>query len=350
MPRKKNNLSEEQKKEKRKEQKKIAMRRLREKEKLNPLALEERRRKDRERYHKKKVEKKIKTIEDYTPREKRVLPRKWRDKARKYREKQMMLKRAQMILNTPPSSPGTSHSSRSRVSSGRKVAAKNRKRLLVENVYLKSRLHTLETKVAKYLMRVTRYKKKFEGLPREGANNTCETLDDDDRKENLKNEVEIFLEDDESSRLTAGKKETITRNKQKKQIRLLNDTMQNLHKKFKQKMNDKLHILFFCKYRPFWVLIPNAKSRNTCLCIIHTNVSNLVKTLKNSKMINSSTPKELAKTICCNENEKLKELCLERKCQNCIKKELIFNEHNQEDKVLYEKCGSKLAQNGLMCW
>lgn len=339
MPRKKN-LSDEEKKAKRREQKKMTMRRLRAKENLNPAALEERRRKDRERYHKKKEQKKVKTIEDYTPREQRVLRRKWREKAQKYREKQKMLKRAQKVLDTPPSSPGPSHSSRSRILSGRKVAARNRKRLLAENIYLKSRLHTLESKIAKYRMKVIRHTKKIEGLPREGANKSCDTFQDNG-KESLKKEVECFLEDDESSRLTAGKKETITRNKQKKQIRLLNDTMQNLHKKFKLNINRKISYSLFCKYRPFWVLIPNEKTRNTCLCIIHTNVSNLVKTMKNSKMINSSTPLELVKTICCNENNKLKELCLERKCQNCIGKDLIFNQYNEEDKVLYEKWGSK---------
>lgn len=47
-----------------------------------------------------------------------------------------------------------------------------------------------------------------------------------------KREVSQFLAKDESSRLTAGKKETITRKKIKKQKRLLNDTLKNLFKKF----------------------------------------------------------------------------------------------------------------------
>ena len=49
----------------------------------------------------------------------------------------------------------------------------------------------------------------------------------------LKMEIQYFLEKDSSSRLTAGKKETITRNKLKKQKRLLNDTMLNLYNDFK---------------------------------------------------------------------------------------------------------------------
>lgn len=44
--------------------------------------------------------------------------------------------------------------------------------------------------------------------------------------------VAEFLEKDENSRMTAGKKETITRRKTKKHKRLLNDSLINLRIKF----------------------------------------------------------------------------------------------------------------------
>ncbi|GBN77795.1 hypothetical protein AVEN_59587-1 [Araneus ventricosus] len=50
--------------------------------------------------------------------------------------------------------------------------------------------------------------------------------------EKLREDVKAFVENDMTSRLTAGKKETITRNKQKCQMRLLNDSLKSLHKKF----------------------------------------------------------------------------------------------------------------------
>ncbi len=48
----------------------------------------------------------------------------------------------------------------------------------------------------------------------------------------LQEKVTAFMTRDENSRLTAGKSQTITRNKIKKQKRFLNDTLRNLHRKF----------------------------------------------------------------------------------------------------------------------
>lgn len=45
-------------------------------------------------------------------------------------------------------------------------------------------------------------------------------------------DIEDFFADDEVSRMTAGKKEFVTRNKIKRQKRYLNDNLNNLHKKF----------------------------------------------------------------------------------------------------------------------
>ncbi|CAB3223850.1 unnamed protein product [Arctia plantaginis] len=98
-------LSEEEKKARRREQKKMSMRRAR--AKLGAVALEERRRKDRERYHQKKQEGLIRTIKDFTPRQQRQMRKMWREKSRLKREKEKIRKRTEEMLNenTPPSSP-----------------------------------------------------------------------------------------------------------------------------------------------------------------------------------------------------------------------------------------------------
>lgn len=107
-PRKK--MSDEEKKEKRREQIRLSMRRNRKKIKKDPAALEEMRRKDRDRYHKKKEKGLIKTIKDHTPRQQRKIRKYWRENSKKYRTKQAMLKRTEEILreDTPPSSPASS--------------------------------------------------------------------------------------------------------------------------------------------------------------------------------------------------------------------------------------------------
>lgn len=88
-----------------------------------------------------------------------------------------------------------------------------------------------------------------------------------------KREVSKFLAKDESSRLTAGKKETITGKKIKKQKRLLNDTLKNLFKKFimEYPMYKNMSYSLFFKFCPFWIVPTNVNDRNTCLCKVHEN-------------------------------------------------------------------------------
>ncbi|CAH0399781.1 unnamed protein product [Chilo suppressalis] len=141
--RSRSNLSEEEKTKRRREQKKINIRRAR--AKIDEAALEERRKKDRERYKKKKEQGQIKNIKDCTPREQRKIRRIWREKAKKKREKEKEKTKALNFIeeNTPPSSP-----SFSRVNVGRAVTTRNRRRIVAENSYQKK-----ESKIAKYRMR-----------------------------------------------------------------------------------------------------------------------------------------------------------------------------------------------------
>lgn len=144
-----------------------------------------------------------------------------------------------------------------------------------------------------------------------------------------------FLEKDESSRLCAGKKETVTMKKCKKQRRLLNDTMETLHKKFtSQHPEMKLGYSAFCKHRPFWILSPTASGRNTCLCAIHENMSLVVNRLNSLKMVDYVSPDELLKDLCC---EDQKENCLERNCKSCETADIHINDFNAEEETSYEK-------------
>lgn len=76
-----------------------------------------------------------------------------------------------------------------------------------------------------------------------------------------------FLQRDDVSRLTSGKKSTVTRNGIKKQKRLLCDTMKTIHDKYITE-NEHFQISYsvFCRLRPFWIIAPTEKDRETCLC------------------------------------------------------------------------------------
>lgn len=125
---------------------------------MDEAALEERRRQDRERYRRKKEQGKIKTIKDHTPREQRQIRRMWREKAKLRREKENNKKNTLRFTeqDTPPSSL-----SFTRTDVGNAVVKRNGRRLRIENNYLRKRLLDLESKVAKYRMRLVRSSNKL---------------------------------------------------------------------------------------------------------------------------------------------------------------------------------------------
>lgn len=154
------------------------------------------------------------------------------------------------------------------------------------------------------------------------------------KKVKLRQDVLHFLEEDENSRQCPGKKDTITRAKTKMQKRELSDSLKNLHLKFIScyEQHKTISYSHFCRLRPFWIVIPHCRLRDTCLCKIHTNINLIVSKLNKLNMIKERTPEELIKSITC-ENEYLNEKCLERNCIECKKKKIAFLEYNKEDSV-----------------
>lgn len=78
--------------------------------------------------------------------------------------------------------------------------------------------------------------------------------------------INVYQRDD-NSKLTAGLKETITRNKIEMQKRLLTETVEDVHKKFQQENKDIIvSYTSFYRLRPFWVVPPRESDRdNMCL-------------------------------------------------------------------------------------
>ncbi len=116
----------------------------------------------------------------------------------------------------------------------------------------------------------------------------------------LQKKIEDFFLRDEVSRLTAGKKQTITRRKVKMQKRFLNDTLKNLHRKFLlENPSSHLSYTLFCCMRPFWVVQPSISDRETCLCKVHENLSFLVQKLHTLKLLDTTDLEVIANSICC---------------------------------------------------
>ncbi|XP_062532287.1 PH domain-containing protein DDB_G0287875 [Bombyx mori] len=95
-----------------------------------------------------------------------------------------------------------------------------------------------------------------------------------------KEDIIIFLEEDENSRICPGKNEFVSKGKIKKQKRYLTDSLKNLHKKYIATSQYKISYSSFCKLRPFWIRIPTVNIRDTCLCKVHENMELVVTALR----------------------------------------------------------------------
>nr|CAI5845654.1 unnamed protein product [Callosobruchus analis] len=118
----------------------------------------------------------------------------------------------------------------------------------------------------------------------------------------------------------------------------LNDSLKNLYTKFcfKEK-RFRVSYAFFCRLRPFWVLIPPAASRQTCLCATHENMRLLVSKLKVLNIIVVGSPDSLVKSICC---ESVTEVCLQGLCKQCKFHNCMFHipeVRHQHESITYFK-------------
>lgn len=161
------------------------MRRLREARKNNPEIYEKEKRKERERYYKRKEEGKTKSIMEMSEREKRKQRKDWRSGSQLYYERK---KRAQLLedrLNedSPPQTPtsditqeeNTRKNNDGRTRLGKLKRRKHIQKLKNEISVLKLKLLNETNKKNKYRMRSKRTKKnRKRGFPRENVNNLLE--------------------------------------------------------------------------------------------------------------------------------------------------------------------------------
>lgn len=154
--------------------------------------------------------------------------------------------------------------------------------------------------------------------------------------EYIKQQVADFFENDENSRMCPGKKDCVTKNKLKKQKRILNYTCKTLHKKF----NDATDISYtigyatFCRLRPFWVVKPKVEDRDTCKCIIHANTESVVLKLKGLGIIENGRAEDIVTELVC---KKPDEKCYRRQCNLCQNNTINYNTFEGNIEVKYKK-------------
>ena len=157
--------------------------------------------------------------------------------------------------------------------------------------------------------------------------------------------VSDFFQRDDNSRMTSGKKQTITRKKEKKQKRLLLDTIKNIFSKFQAEFPMlKISYSLFCFLRPFWVVQPSPGDRETCLCKVHENVTLISGKLYELKVLPTKDPEEMARVCACNPENKN---CMYGDCNTCKEKTFPVENLSEPKKLTeYQQWASCQDENG----
>lgn len=179
--------------------------------------------------------------------------------------------------------------------------------------------------------------KEMKSLSRPGKKSNVNGLDVPVAKrckipDSYKRAVQNFFEDDSNSRMAAGKKEFITRKTVRKQKRYLLDTVFNLYKKFITG-NLKISYQTFCRLRPFWVVKPNAQNRDTCLCIVHSNIDMKLSALHTANILTYNNHQKLLEDLCC---DRYNVDCLARSCHACRNKNPKYKEFDHRKVIKYK--------------
>jgi len=129
--------------------------------------------------------------------------------------------------------------------------------------------------------------------------------------------VEQFYTIDDNSRMTSGKKQTLTRKKVKMHKRFLLDTVVNLYEQCKSEYPlAKILYSMFAKLRPFWVVKPVPNDRETRLFQIHENGQHLADRVYFLGLVTSKcrNVEDLAASVCCDINSRA---CAYGECGMC---------------------------------
>lgn len=237
--------------------------------KSNPRLLEEKREKDKQRYLKRKAEKKQLTINEMTPRQKREQRKKWRRHFRSYYLRKKQAKKdaqfaTEKIQPTPTNTPDTITTNQKNSNVALNIIIKHQKNVppyssdteINSNIKAESTekqirqiryKHGKDIKILKNMVdnlkrENNRYRKQLGRLILKQGIISKKNLNQElqvkilcrkvskrnkeisEKSKHAKEDIELFFEEDDNSRICPGKKEFISRNKLRKQKRYLNDT------------------------------------------------------------------------------------------------------------------------------
>ncbi|XP_022824557.1 uncharacterized protein LOC111355065 [Spodoptera litura] len=331
--------------------------------------------KKREAYLKRKESKKVKSINEMSPREQRVQRRKWRENSKRYYEKILKEKKIQEVIVPRTEIDSTAEDKTidplKRHDAERQYKSQNK--ILLNKIKVLKRKHLMEKKEMSCLIKKYQYRCRVllrkinimknnhekENVDSEKTGKIYAVTEDNTksntvcRKRNydlyrkclrsrlqkkilggksIQELVERFYEDDINSRNTAGKKQCVKKFGVTKQKRYLLDSVKKLHKKFmEENPNVKISYVTFARLRPFWVYLPR-DDRDTCGCTVHTNMDIITSILKKKGIVDIINFQKMLDILCC---DKYNLKCVSRTCQICKNKVIPYNEFSNHQKIEY---------------
>lgn len=149
----------------------------------------------------------------------------------------------------------------------------------------------------------------------------------------VREDIEAFYLRDDITRCTAGKRECRTKGKNKMQIRYMVDTLQNLYEIYKGE-GGKQSFSTFYRYKPFYVLSPNSRTRDTCMCIKHSNIGLILQSLKANGAVSYKNIEEVTNIFSCNTTSFD---CMYGNCANCKTVHVYYDERKSGDQITWWK-------------
>lgn len=145
----------------------------------------------------------------------------------------------------------------------------------------------------------------------------------------IKKKFENFLEEDINSRVCLNKEGYVTKNKFTIKKRFLTNTLKNLHRNFLWKY-PKIEVCytFLCRCRPFWIM--KMADRDTCKCLIHSNMELIIDCLWKNNIISHKSTHQIEASTCENRSEQ----CLLRQCRECSSHKIMYTESFDTDEVV----------------
>lgn len=133
-------------------------------------------------------------------------------------------------------------------------------------------------------------------------------------KQEVRQKVIDFFEQDNVSRMCPSKRDYVKLNGIKKQRRVLLGTVKELVSKFVKETGIVLSYAMLLRAKPFWVVAPKSRDRETCLCVKHANFEEKFNKLKYAKELEHASIEKFIEQYTCDVKSYD---CMNSLCEKC---------------------------------